>query len=214
MHKLVALLAATTFTLPALADNPPVVAIHGFDKMDCRDWLGSEDHPDVRQQYIGWIRGVVTGYNYANPDNQVMQSRMPSDFGLIIFVDNYCHRQKVTSVAGAAFALILERRGSAAVSELPYNPPAASITKDTKGVPREVRNVKESRDVKDAQDIREVRAETDVKNSKDANVADAFKAWQSRQSADMRSLDKSIQMKIFLKESALEDKNKDKDKEK
>ena len=88
------------------------VAIHGFDKMSCEDWLGSDGNADVRAQYIAWIRGVVTGYNYANPDNQVQSGRMPTDFGLTIFVDNYCHSKRATSVAGAAFALIADRRGS------------------------------------------------------------------------------------------------------
>src|SRR5581483_7447880 len=100
-----ALLLCSTF---CLAQEKSLVAIHGFDKMSCEDWLGSEGHVDVREQYIAWVRGVVTGYNYANPGDQVSEGRMPTDFGLAIFVDNYCHSRRATSVAGAAFALIAD----------------------------------------------------------------------------------------------------------
>jgi hypothetical protein len=86
--------------------------------MSCQDWFGSEGNPDVRQQYIDWIRGVVTGYNYANQDDQVALGRMPSDFALAIYVDNYCHSKRATSIAGAAFSLIGERRGSSVVKVL------------------------------------------------------------------------------------------------
>ncbi|HEY8026320.1 MAG TPA: hypothetical protein VIF60_17270 [Burkholderiaceae bacterium] len=107
-----------SFTVAVVADEKSFVAIHGFDKMSCQDWFGSEDHPTVRQQYIDWIRGVVTGYNYSNQNDQVSLGRMPSDFALGVFVDNYCHSSRATSVAGAAFALIAERRGSTAVQVL------------------------------------------------------------------------------------------------
>jgi hypothetical protein len=99
------------------ADDKAVVAIHGFDKMSCSDWLDSYGNDEVRAQYIAWIRGIVTGYNFANPDNQVAMGHMPGDFALGLFVDSYCRSHRSTSIAGAAFALIEERRGDAAVTE-------------------------------------------------------------------------------------------------
>jgi len=118
MRKLHILVASLFLAVTATAEEKSFVAIHGFDKMSCQDWFGSEDHPDVRQQYIDWIRGVVTGYNYSNQNDQVALGRMPSDFSLAIYVDNYCHSPRATSIAGAAFALIAERRGSSVVKVL------------------------------------------------------------------------------------------------
>jgi hypothetical protein len=102
----------------AYADNKAVVAIHGFDKMSCNDWLSSDGNEDVRAIYVAWIRGIVTGYNFANPDDQVALGRMPGDFSLGLFVDSYCRRHRGSTFAGAAFALIEERRGNSALSEL------------------------------------------------------------------------------------------------
>src|SRR5579872_4835617 len=132
MTKLAVLAVSLMLALPVLADEKSFVAIHGFDKMSCQDWFGSEDHPDVRQQYVDWIRGVVTGYNYSNQSDQVASGRMPSDFALIIYVDNYCHSPRATSIAGAAFALIGERRSSAVVKVLDDNAKPSSKRKDSK----------------------------------------------------------------------------------
>jgi hypothetical protein len=131
MRKLCALAVSLLFAVTATAEEKSFVAIHGFDKMSCQDWFGSEDHPDVRQQYIGWIRGVVTGYNYSNQNDQVALGRMPSDFSLGIYVDNYCHSPRATSIAGAAFALIAERRGSSVVKILDDTPKTTAKAKDS-----------------------------------------------------------------------------------
>jgi hypothetical protein len=104
------------------ADEKAVVAIHGFDKMSCEDWLSSEGNDDVHGQYIAWIRGIVTGYNFANPDNQVALGRMPGDFTLGLYVSSYCRNHKSTTIAGAAFELIAERRGNSSVHEIAQDP--------------------------------------------------------------------------------------------
>ncbi len=96
----------------AFAQDKEVVAIHGFDKMTCDDWTASKEDDGARAMYIAWIRGIVTGYNYANPDNQVALGRMPGDFTLGLFVDSYCHVHRAQSFAGAAFELILQKRGN------------------------------------------------------------------------------------------------------
>ena len=132
MRKLVLLMASLCLAVTVAAEEKSFVAIHGFDKMSCQDWFGSEDHPDVRQQYIDWIRGVVTGYNYSNQNDQVALGRMPSDFSLAIYVDNYCHSSRATSIAGAAFALIAERRGSSVVKVLDDAAKAPGKAKDSK----------------------------------------------------------------------------------
>jgi hypothetical protein len=163
------------------------VAVHGFDKMSCEDWLGSDGNADVRQQYIAWIRGVVTGYNYANPGDQVGASRMPTDFGLTIFVDNYCRSQGATSVSGAAFALIAERRGSSVVR----------VFDD---------QVKPDAKIADKAEVKAgVRPET-VAGAKPArdDESPGFHEWLARQSDDIKSLGADIQRNIYKREVALQ----------
>ena len=39
--------------------------------MSCRAWSASKDDADLRALYVAWVRGVLTGHNYANPSQQV-----------------------------------------------------------------------------------------------------------------------------------------------
>ena len=176
---------AATLLLPAtvsLAQEKSFVAIHGFDRMSCDDWFGSDGNANanVRQQYIGWIRGVVTGYNYANPGDQVAEARMPSDFGLGIFVDNYCHSSRATSIAGAAFALIADRRASTTLQVINDRPEPESKPKDDRpsdGAPSGV--------------------------VPPAGDPPGFRDWLAHQSANIKSLGVEVQRSIYKKETAL-----------
>jgi len=89
------------------------IAVHGFDKMSCGDWRASRYDSTVRGQYVAWMRGIVTGYNYANPEEQVAALQMPDDAALAFYVDGYCRDRPLTPFVGAAFALIDELRGKA-----------------------------------------------------------------------------------------------------
>ena len=169
----------------AFGQDKPMVAIHGFDKMSCTDWLGSDGNPDVRALYIAWVRGVVTGYNYANPGDQVLPGRMPSDFGLSIFIDNFCHSRGATSVAGAAFALIADRHGGAAVQMINDQPQPLD-----KG------------DAK-SKDAAPVATAPNTPAAAPAGDPPGFREWLARQSADIRSLGVDVQRNIYNKEAAL-----------
>ena len=59
----------------------------GFDDMSCRAWVKSKDDAEQRREYLAWIRGVLTGHNYANPGQQV--SAM-STATVENYVDRYC----------------------------------------------------------------------------------------------------------------------------
>lgn len=45
--------------------------ILGFDDMSCAAWNKSANDPDQRAAYIVWIRGFLSGHNYALPGQQV-----------------------------------------------------------------------------------------------------------------------------------------------
>jgi hypothetical protein len=117
MNKLCVLFLLVLLSSATHADDKNLVAIHGFDKMSCGDWMSSRDSLPAHGQYIAWIRGVVTGYNFANPDDQVTLGRMPDDISLAMYVDKYCRDRPLISFTGAAFALIEEMRGKPAPQE-------------------------------------------------------------------------------------------------
>ena len=95
---LLLLLAALTATGAIAA---PVKTV-GFDDMSCRAWVKSKDDGEQRKIYLAWIRGVLTGHNYANPSQQV--SSMSS--GTVEnFVDRYCAEKPLGEFSDAALRM-------------------------------------------------------------------------------------------------------------
>ncbi|MEI2740175.1 MAG: hypothetical protein V9F01_15480 [Chitinophagaceae bacterium] len=65
--------AAHRFAACARSRQPTVGAavplkIVGFDDMSCRAWSASKADAEQRALYVSWVRGVLTGHNYANPE--------------------------------------------------------------------------------------------------------------------------------------------------
>lgn|GEM_PF-945640 len=185
--RLYVLLFLVGLSSVAFAQDKEVVAIHGFDRMSCDDWTASQDDDSVRSMYIAWIRGIVTGYNYANPDNQVQLGRMPGDFTVGLFVDSYCRANRTKSFAGAAFELIMQKRGNGGgvvisdeqdTSTSPAKSPASSKLTGSPKSPN-------SPSVSSA-----------------ASDDDGYNAWLKQQSDDMRSLDPKLLHNIYKKETA------------
>lgn len=59
----------------------------GFDDMSCAAWVESHQDAEQRAQFIAWIRGFLTGHNYANRKQQVSEI---SSGTVENFVDRYC----------------------------------------------------------------------------------------------------------------------------
>jgi hypothetical protein len=175
----------------AYAEEKAVVAIHGFDKMSCNDWLSSDGVDDVRALYIAWIRGIVTGYNFANPDNQVALGHMPGDFTLGLFVDSYCRSHRSSTFAGAAFDLIDQKRGDAVMREMLQDPVPTPTVSSTGSTPAKAPAKTPA--------PTQAQAQAPV-----ANDSGPFQIWLKRQSDDMRSLDIDILHNIYKKEMALQ----------
>lgn len=67
-------LALAALALLALGPSPAraePLKILGFDDMSCQAWKQSKNDTDQRAVYIVWIRGLLTGHNYARPSQQV-----------------------------------------------------------------------------------------------------------------------------------------------
>ena len=78
------LLLAVLFATSAIA--APIKTV-GFDDMSCRAWVKSKDDSEQRKIYLAWIRGVLTGHNYANQSQQVSSI---SSGTVENFIDRYC----------------------------------------------------------------------------------------------------------------------------
>ena len=55
--------------------------------MSCGAWVASKEDKDQRELYIVWIRGLLTGHNYANQKQQISDV---SNGTVENFVDRYC----------------------------------------------------------------------------------------------------------------------------
>ena len=74
----------------------------GFDDMSCRAWVKSKDDGELRKTYLAWIRGVLTGHNYANQGQQVSSI---SSGTVENFVDRYCVENPLGEFSDAALRM-------------------------------------------------------------------------------------------------------------
>ena len=78
------------------------IKIVGFDDMSCRAWVKSKDDVEQRKTYLAWIRGVLTGHNYANQGQQVSSI---SSGTVENFVDRYCVEKPLGEFSDAALRM-------------------------------------------------------------------------------------------------------------
>ncbi len=92
------------------AQEAPAIALHSFQDTSCGAWATSAGNESSRIQYLTWFRGFVSGYNFANPRNQVALDRMPDYATLSLYVDKYCSETPLKPFPVAAFDLVRELR--------------------------------------------------------------------------------------------------------
>lgn len=93
------LLCAALLAAPVAA--APVKMV-GFDDMSCRAWVLSKQDADQRKLYLAWIRGVLTGHNYARQSQQVS---VVSSGTIENFVDRYCADKPLGEFGDAALRM-------------------------------------------------------------------------------------------------------------
>ena len=74
----------------------------GFDDMSCRAWVKSKDDSEQRKVFLAWIRGVLTGHNYANQSQQVSSI---STGTVENFIDRYCVEKPAGEFSEAALRM-------------------------------------------------------------------------------------------------------------
>jgi len=107
-HKTHALVVALGVALlVGLAQAAPL-NILGVDDLSCAGWGKSKESPDQRAIYVVWMRGVLTGHNYAMPNQQVSSI---SSGTIESYVNSYCAKNPKSSVSDAVFRLSDEFSG-------------------------------------------------------------------------------------------------------
>jgi hypothetical protein len=85
---------------PSFAQVP--LKILGFDDMSCQAWTISKDDTEQRAIYLSWMRGVLTGHNYARPGQQVSTI---SSGTIDQYVSRYCREHPQGRFDDAVFRL-------------------------------------------------------------------------------------------------------------
>ena len=98
-RKVLLLMFAALIASGAVA--APVKTV-GFDDMSCRAWVKSKDDGEQRKIYLAWIRGVLTGHNYANQSQQVSSI---STGTVENFIDRYCVEKPAGEFSEAALRM-------------------------------------------------------------------------------------------------------------
>lgn len=98
-------LLSGVFLVAALIATVAVAApvkIVGFDDMSCRSWIKSREDVEQRKAYVAWIRGVLSGHNYALQSQQVS---IISNGTVENFVDRYCSEKPAGEFSDAALRM-------------------------------------------------------------------------------------------------------------
>lgn len=96
------LLAAVLMALGLSSAQAEPLKTLGFDDMSCQAWKQSKEDADQRTLYITWVRGFLTGHNYARPGQQVSTI---SSGTIEMWVNRYCNDNPQSGFNEAALRL-------------------------------------------------------------------------------------------------------------
>ena len=96
------LIVALGFVLFAGVAQAAPLNILGVDDLSCAGWNKSKENPDQRNIQVVWMRGVLTGHNYAMPGQQVSSI---SSGTIESYVNGYCARNPTGLISDAVFRL-------------------------------------------------------------------------------------------------------------
>lgn len=107
-----ALAAALLASLPYTAAAQPKQQLNlfAFEDSSCKKWAESRNDAYKRAYYEVWIRGFMSGHNFANPRMQVPTGGLPRDEGLHRALDDYCKLNPGSSIFDAAIWLATDLR--------------------------------------------------------------------------------------------------------
>jgi len=96
----VVLLLALYSMSGSAATKPPKML--GFDDNSCAAWQASKDDAELRDTYVAWARGFLSGHNYANPKQQVSDvSRSTVEQ----YIERFCRQKPTAEFTEAAYRM-------------------------------------------------------------------------------------------------------------
>lgn len=99
MPRRLCLIPALLFACVTAAADAAPLKILGFDDMSCAAWNAAKGDADVRAQQLAWVRGFLSGHNYARQSQQVSEV---SNGTVETFVNRYCSEKARGNFAEAA----------------------------------------------------------------------------------------------------------------
>ncbi|MCL2657171.1 MAG: hypothetical protein FWD62_07055 [Betaproteobacteria bacterium] len=90
---------SVVLTLSSTLSAAAPLKVLGFDDMSCQAWAQSKDDTEIRARYIAWVRGFLSGHNYARPAQQVSEI---SNGTVEMFVTRYCNEKPRDTFSAAA----------------------------------------------------------------------------------------------------------------
>jgi hypothetical protein len=84
------------------------VVIASFEDTSCGAWVKSKDDPAVREVYLFWFRGYVSGFNYGSKTHQVPAGAVPDHDTLSLYIDKFCRDRPLSPFVNAAQFLVHE----------------------------------------------------------------------------------------------------------
>ena len=100
-------LAAAAICTPARAQQPQI--FWGEDA-SCAAWSKTANNKAMRAYYEFWVRGFVSGHNFASPRRQVVIGDLPGGEELYDYIDRYCAQNPKSPFVGAAIGLTEQLR--------------------------------------------------------------------------------------------------------
>lgn len=91
---------ASLFIVPPVQAAP--LKMLELDDMRCTAWKATKPDPELREPYVQWVRGFLSGHNYANQSAQVSEVSRGT---VEAFVDRFCNENAGKSVSEAAMRM-------------------------------------------------------------------------------------------------------------
>ena len=82
--------------------------ILGLDDMSCAAWQAAQNDPEQRAAYVAWLRGFLSGHNYALPKQKVSTI---SSGTIELNIKRYCSTTRDGNLSDAAMRLSDEFSG-------------------------------------------------------------------------------------------------------
>lgn len=111
---LIATVCLAVLLPPAALAQGQQINVFTFEDASCAAWAKSGGNKLLRAQYEFWVRGFVSGHNFANPSRQVKVGAFPGSEGLYQYLDQYCRDNPTLSFVGGAIQLVEQLREPAA----------------------------------------------------------------------------------------------------